>query len=303
MRQDNRQRFGEKQNRTAKLAGRFQSGKQQLERATPMNKETSQWLVPVILALAVAAALWFFARQGSETEPPAIGSTQPEVQEPVAGERVEPLYPIPEVGEPVDESQLRPLPPLDASDEYFRLEIVELYGDAIGKLLVESGLIEKIVATVDNLPRAHVAEKIRPVGRLDGEFAVDGQDGTGEYTLNPDNFVRYDVLVLTVTAANIDRVVDTYRRFYPLFQDAYINLGYPNGYFNDRLVEVIDHLLAAPELEGPVALVRPNVLYLYADPELESRSSGQKLLMRMGPQHAVSIKQSLRELRAAVAKP
>jgi hypothetical protein len=62
-------------------------------------------------------------------------------------------------------------------------------------------------------------------------------------------------------------------------------------------------LLETPELQGPVVLVRPNVLYLYADPELESRSSGQKLLMRMGPRHTASIKQSLRALRAAVAKP
>jgi hypothetical protein len=267
-----------------------------------MNRETPQWLVPVILALAVAVALWFFARQGSEPEPSAVEPPRPDTTEPGAGARVGPLYPLPEVIEPVDESMLRPLPPLDASDEYFRLEMVELYGGAIDKLLVESGLIEKIVATVDSLPRAHVAEKIRPVGRLDGEFAVDGQDGSGEYTLNPDNYVRYDALVQVVTSADIDRVVDTYRRFYPLFQDAYINLGYPNGYFNDRVVEVIDHLLETPELEGPVTLVRPNVLYLYADPELESRSSGQKLLMRMGPQHTASIKQSLRALRAEVAK-
>ncbi len=266
-----------------------------------MNKEASQWLLPVILALAVAGVLWFFARQGGEPEPSAVESPRSEAQEPVAGERVGPLYPMPEVSEPVDQSQLRPLPPLDASDEYFRIEIAELYGEAIGRLLVESGLIEKIVATVDSLPRTHVAEKIRPVGGLAGEFAVDGQDGSGEHMLNPDNYARYDMLIQAVTSADIDRVADTYRRFYPLFQDAYINLGYPNGYFNDRLVEVIDHLLETPEFEGPVALVRPNVLYLFADPELESRSSGQKLLMRMGPQHSASMKRSLRALRSAVA--
>ncbi len=266
-----------------------------------MKRETTQWLVPVIFALAVAAILWFFARQGSESVPPAVESLEPDTQEPVAAERGEPLYPVPEVGVPVDETQLRPLPPLDASDEYFKLELVELYGDVIGNLLVNSDLIERIVATVDSLPRPHVAEKIRPVGRLDGAFPVDGQDGSGDYTLNPDNYARYGGLVQVVTSADIDRVVDTYRRFYPLFQDAYVNLGYPHGYFNDRLVEVIDHLLETPELEGPVALVRPNVLYQYADPELESRSSGQKLLMRMGAQHAASIKQTLRALRAAVA--
>lgn len=266
-----------------------------------MNRETLQWLVPVILAVVVAAALWFFARQGSEPEPAVADSQQPAAQEPVAAERVGPLYPMPEVSEPVNDAELRPLPPLDASDEYFRLEIVQLYGDMIDKLLVSSDLIERIVATVDNLPRAHVAEKIRPVGRLDGDFAVDGQDGSGEYTLNPDNYARYDTLVQMVTSADIDRVDEVYRRFYPLFQDAYVNLGYPDGYFNDRLIEVIDHLLETPELEEPVALVRPNVLYLFADPELEGRSSGQKLLLRMGAQHTVSIKQTLRALRAAVA--
>lgn len=27
-----------------------------------------------------------------------------------------------------------------------------------------------------------------------------------------------------------------YVRLYPLFQKAYVELGYPNGYFNDRLI-------------------------------------------------------------------
>ncbi|MEQ9562327.1 MAG: DUF3014 domain-containing protein, partial [Woeseiaceae bacterium] len=115
-----------------------------------------------------------------------------------------------------------------------------------------------------------------------------------------DNYARYDQLVNIVTSADINNVADTYRRFYPLFQNAYVNLGYPDGYFNDRLVEVIDHLLATPVVEPPVVLVRPNVLYQFADPELEALSSGQKLLIRMGNEHAESIKNSLRELRAAV---
>ena len=46
------------------------------------------------------------------------------------------------------------------------------------------------------------------------------------------------------------RLAALYVRFYPLFQQAYRDLGYPNGYFNDRLVEVIDHLLVTPEIAG-----------------------------------------------------
>jgi hypothetical protein len=107
--------------------------------------------------------------------------------------------------------------------------------------------------------------------------------------------------VRLVTSADIDRVADTYRRFYPLFQTAYVNLGYPEGYFNDRLIEVIDHLLETPVVEQPIALVRPNVLYRFADPKIESLSSGQKLLIRMGNEHAANLKTTLRDFRAAVA--
>jgi hypothetical protein len=88
--------------------------------------------------------------------------------------------------------------------------------------------------------------------------------------------------------------------YYPLFQQAYRELGYPDGYFNDRLVVVIDHLLQTPDVTQPVALTQPNVMYEYADPALESRSAGQKLLLRSGPENETAIKAKLREIRAAL---
>jgi hypothetical protein len=269
-------------------------------RAMTMNRETPQWLVPAVLALAVAAALWFYWQQNKAPEPDVPEATVPVSEEQAAEIPAGPRYPIPEMDESVDQSNLQPLPSLADSDEYFRMELSELYGNVIANLLVSNNLIERIVATVDNLPRAHVSEKIRPVGKLDGAFPVDGQDGSGEFTLSADNYARYDPLVSLVTSADINNVADTYRRFYPLFQKAYVNLGYPDGYFNDRLIEVIDHLLGTPVVEPPVVLVRPNVLYQFADPELEALSSGRKLLIRMGNDHADKIKNSLRELRAAV---
>ena len=82
---------------------------------------------------------------------------------------------------------------------------------------------------------------------------------------------------------DIKQLTALYFHFYPLFQQAYQSLGYPNGYFNDRLVVTIDNLLATPDVNGPISLVRPNVMYQYADPKLEKLSAGQKLLVRMGP--------------------
>jgi hypothetical protein len=73
-----------------------------------------------------------------------------------------------------------------------------------------------------------------------------------------------------------------YVHFYPLFQSAYEQLGYQNAYFNDRLVFVLDHLLATPNPPDPILLAQPAVLYTYADPSLEKLSAGQKVLLRIG---------------------
>jgi hypothetical protein len=38
-------------------------------------------------------------------------------------------------------------------------------------------------------------------------------------------------------------------------------------------------------------------LYEYADPDLEALSSGQKLLLRMGPENAARVQQTLARIR------
>jgi hypothetical protein len=140
------------------------------------------------------------------------------------------------------------------------------------------------------------------VSRLAQPFVVDGDaDDSKAMHLGPENYARYDSLVRNIVSADLDAIVDMYRRYYPLFQQSYERLGYPGAYFNDRFVEVIDHLLATPVPDEPPVLARPNVLYEFADPTLEALSSGQKLLLRMGVDHAATIKGVLRSLRARIA--
>ena len=264
-----------------------------------MKDTSSQWFIPILLAAGAGLALWYYWIRVSEPD-----ATPPPPAPPVAEAPAEVPRPLHPVETPPAEAEppptLVPLPPLNESDEYFKLELVGLFGASIEDILADSRMIERVVATIDNLPRSHVAERIRPVGRLDDAFAVDGQDGSGEFTISTDNYRRYDGLVDMVTATDLQAVTDVYRRFYPLFQKAYVELGYPDGYFNDRLVEVIDHLLETPSVGDPIALVRPHVLYEYRDPNLEALSSGQKLLLRMGDDHADRIRGTLRELRARV---
>ncbi|HVF33823.1 MAG TPA: DUF3014 domain-containing protein, partial [Candidatus Saccharimonadia bacterium] len=73
------------------------------------------------------------------------------------------------------------------------------------------------------------------------------------------------------------------------------------AHFNDRLVEVIDHLLAAPPPAQPVELVRVRAYWQFRDPALEAMSAGHKLMVRIGPAQAERVKVKLRALREAVA--
>jgi hypothetical protein len=201
-----------------------------------------------------------------------------------------------------DTGELIPLPALDESDAYFLLELTDLYGERLERLLVNEALIDKIVASVDNLMRAEVSEKIRPLDRLGGSFVVDAEGEHGPFWLSPANHERYDLLVSVATSVDPSAVADTYRRFYPLMQQSYERLGYPNAYFNDRVVEVIDHLLETPSPTEPIPLAQPHVLYEFTDPELEALSSGQKLLIRMGSEHGARIRKALAELRVHIAR-
>ena len=204
----------------------------------------------------------------------------------------------PEAVRDQETGNLVPLPALDDSDAWFLIALSDLFGSEAGTVFLNEALIDRLVATIDSLPRGHTPEKIRPVTRLAEPFRP--EENAYTILLGPENFARYDALVARFASANPDDIVLTYRRFYPLFQESYERLGYPNAYFNDRVIEVIDHLLDTPAPDGPLALTRPNVLFEFADPQLEALSSGQKLLLRMGNAHAMTMKQTLRELRARI---
>ena len=265
-----------------------------------MNDPDVRLLIIIVLTAGLGAAVWYFwddiqprIDEMSTEQSGLIVEERPEPREPI-----HPMQPV-SSSHPTDGS-LVSLPPLDESDRYFMLALVCVFGSELGQQLVNEALIDKFVASIDNLTRSHVSENIRPVTRLYGNFGAEAIDGNDQFYLSRQNYERYDLLVNLVDRADLDVVAEMYRRFYPLLQESYVRLGYPNGSFNDRVVEVIDHLLETPEPAEPVYLVRPHVLYEYADPDLEALSSGQKLLLRMGDDHAVRIKRVLSDFRALV---
>lgn len=268
-----------------------------------MSRESTQFYIPILLAIAGAAVLIYYYLEINQPVPSVEDSTSPAVVESAAKKQKMPLHPFPRIASPEGlGGQLVPLPSLDQSDQYLKLALTDVLGSQIvTDMLAETDLIARIVATVDNLSRDHVAERIRPFDRLDSSFDAEITSNNIEFTISPDSYRRYDLLVDIVTNADLKELTKIYGRFYPLFQKAYIDLGYPNAYFNDRMVTVIDHLLATPEVQDPIRLVRSHVLYEFADMDLESLSSGQKLLIRLGNEHATRIKATLSKLRLLIA--
>ena len=246
-----------------------------------------------VVGLSVGAVLYFSHRD----------KTPPLVEKPpvAVAPAPEPLPPEPAIKNPLPPSDSqKPLPKLEDSDQPMASSLEEVLGkEAIERFVIPKDLIRHIVVTVDNLATEKVAERIRPVKRTPGSFVVSGTEDAP--VLDPTNYERYAPALAVIRTADARQLVAVYKHYYPRFQEVYESLGHPPEYFNDRLIEVIDDLLAAPDLQGTVALARPNVLYEYADPSLESRSAGQKALMRMGSANAKVVKDKLRELRGELA--
>ncbi len=271
----------------------------------------------ILVVLAIAVAGYFGWRHFQRTspvippqavpasappaEPPASVASAPAIQHPV-----EPL--------PTEAAvQPTPLPALAEADALVRELITSVITSKdVTTFLQMDGFIRRVVATVDNLPREQAPLMVWPVYPTPQRFSTQRTD-TGVENIHPDNSLRYAPLVQLIDAVDTAQAVAVYRRLYPLFQQAYEELGFPGRYFNDRLVQVLDHLIATPVQTGPLAVTlvdvkgevpstRPWVRYEFSDPALQSMSAGQKMLVRTGAANHQRLRAKLIDLRARVAR-
>ncbi|MFO7764983.1 MAG: DUF3014 domain-containing protein [Pelovirga sp.] len=183
------------------------------------------------------------------------------------------------------------LPTIEESDTLVSQAFDRLLnGRAFNDLIIVDSFIRRLVLTINNLPEKKLPLTHIPFELPEGSFVAAGEEEN--LRISTDNYQRYAPYLQLLENINPDTVIKTYVYLYPLLQTAYRQLGYPTAYFNDRLVYVIEHLLATPNPDDPLALERPSVVYIYANPELEELSAGQKILLRMGKEQrsrAVSI--------------
>jgi hypothetical protein len=264
----------------------------------PAFGPTRWWIALIALAIAGAAIFYWWRQQQAPSAPP---TEAPQAKVEAPPEKAEPS-----IRHPIDDARARAgldagqdrelVPALSASDAIVREKLAGVPGAAgFERFFYPQDIVRRFVATVDNLPRKSVAAQVMVVKPVPGSFLTGGTDG--KLTIGRDNEARYAPYVRLVQAVDTKMLVALYVRFYPWFQQAYQELGYPSGYFNDRLIDVIDNVLAAPDISAPVALVQPHVLYQFANPDLEALSAGQKMMLRMGSENASHIRIELRELR------
>ncbi len=248
------------------------------------------WIVGAVVVAAVAVGGWFwYSSRGAAPTAPVSAV----VPAPPPASEAQISHPIPA------EADAAALPALNDSDPVAHDSLAGVIGrEPVEQFLVPQNIVRHIVVTVDNLPRKKLAVELRPLKATAGQTVTATQGDIT--TLSPDNFARYAPLMRVLEKTDVKALAVVYQRLYPLFQQAYEDLGYPGRYFNDRLVEVIDLLLQTPEITTPIPLAQPKVFYEYADPELEGRPAGQKLLIRMGPANERLIKAKLRDFRAEI---
>lgn len=241
----------------------------------------------VVLVLVLAAAGWYWLRGSRKPEPPAAGA--PAAAAPAPG----PESPA----EPAIE-----LPPLGASDAIVRQLVSRLSAQPrLIDWLAHDGLVRRFVAAVIN-----VAEGVSPASQVrfltpTERFSV--RTTGGRTVIDEASYDRFDTLVSVFVSLDEQRAARVYRQLHPLFDAAYREVGDPRRDFDQTLAQAIDNLLRLEVPAGPIEVVPSGAGYHLADPALESWTTSEKHLLRLGPENARRVQDKLRALAAALGLP
>lgn len=265
-----------------------------------MSKRSSGggWFIAVIALVVIAGAAYFLVQRARQADTKPAASVAPAASSPAPASTAPAIaHPIAQAGSGPASASTAPLPALADSDASVADSLIALAnGGDIGAWLVRQSIIPRIVATVDALPHSDMGRFILPVKPAKGSLQM--EQANGQSVIAAANAARYAPYMQAMASVDSQALVDWYVHYYPLFQQAYVELGYPKAYFNDRLIAVIDHLLAAPEPAQPLIVAPYKQAYAFADPALQGLSVGQKAMLRIGPANEAAVKAKLRDVRA-----
>lgn len=235
-----------------------------------------------------------------QPEKPALAPTLAPAPEPAPAPPTvapDPVAASEPAAEPEEEAP--PLPLLDESDASIRQELATVSGwqSQVLPLLVGDQLLRRFVTFVNNTAAGKLDHKSGPFQPIKGRFAA---SNSMPLTMTPDSQARYNLYVNLVTALDPQQCAALYRRYYPLLNAAYGELG-EKGNFHALVLKAITQLENTPDLTQSPALVPADKgLYKFASPQLEGLPAVQKQMLRSGWENVSQLKIWLRQLHAAL---
>lgn len=186
------------------------------------------------------------------------------------------------------------LPELPSSDGAFRDAMTQV-SPGLAPWLSTDQLIGKYVFIANDFSQGIRLEKHMRFLKQAQPFTVDETDN-GLF-MSKQSYQRYDKLAAAIDAMDVRSTLAVYKKFRPLMLQVFAGFSYPADHtLEDIFEKTAAEILAAPVIEEPVALVRPSVLYKFADKKLEALSPVSKQMIRMGPENTRIIQNKIRLL-------
>jgi hypothetical protein len=276
-----------------------------LQNATP-NRAAAYAGIAAIVVVVIIALWLMFSKENKPQQP--LNLLPPEVAAPAQVEAEPLVEPEPEAAPelvapalekatpaPVEVVAEPPIPALDHSDVEVKQRLLALeWRPGLAGLFMTEDMLRNFSVHVDNIAQGQLAKGHRLLQPLEQKFALaDGET----MQLDDNSFKRYTPYIQLLESVPPQQMIKLFNRYEPLLQQAYAEQGYPDQLFKNKLIAAIDMLLATPEVNYPLALVRPAVIYEFADPAIEQLPAAQKQMIRLGPDNQRRVKALLQQYR------
>ncbi|REL27583.1 DUF3014 domain-containing protein [Thalassotalea euphylliae] len=309
---------------------------------TTNNKLITVVIAFVVLAVVAAAVYFYLDTQKNEQVPvePQIVVTEPEVvPEPIVEvppapevqEAPEPLVELPEiVEEPViEETPKVELPLLDNSDNWIKERLSSLtWRKELLRLVIDDDMVRRLVVFTDNFAQGLVSYEYSPLAQPQIKFSAtkiasgsandsaddinrdgDALPAQSGNALAPEQWLwdeaqtaRFKLYVDLLRSFEPEQLATWYFELKPLIDQAYAELGYEDQEFTQVLQDAVVRVLDMEFPSNDVTLIRPSVMYKYADKDLEQLPQADKLLLRVGKGNLLVIKSFLLEFSDALSR-
>lgn len=239
----------------------------QYEPSEPERGPLVRWII-VGLACLVAGGLlawWWMSR--SQPTPPAAST--PSSTDTVAESRPEP--------EPLV------LPPLEESDTFVRDLVATLSNHpTLARLLASPALVRGmtvgVIQIADGRTPVEWLQPLRPATRME----ITG-DESGAIT--PESHARWNQVAAAVSSVSPADAAQLYVNLRPLIDQAYGEVGQPDGDFDKTILRAAEMLRATPNPSTPPVVVRRRGYFEFEDPSLQALRPVQKQLLLLGPEN------------------